>query len=121
MRSLALARTHAATLPSPPDDPPTHDRRRFWAAYLQWLSVATTDELDQLQQLLAEHSLQVRPLTAVIAELLSHRPSALRVPPTLLATFVGCGWRPDPGSRWAARCGASADPGLHENRRSHPS
>lgn len=72
----------------------TSDPKVFLRAYFEWLSVATDQEAQQLDAVVMEHSPHVRPLVQVFTDILSSRTHALRLPPTLLATFVSHGWKP---------------------------
>lgn len=82
--------TPALNLPAPASS----DRKRFWRAFVEWLAVATTDESEQMERVLAEHAHHVRPLVDAVTDALHHRDSAMRLPATLLATLVAHGWQP---------------------------
>lgn len=89
-RLSLVAPASAVHLPAP-----SSDRKRFWRAFVDWLAVATDEENEQVELVLAEHAHHVRPLVDAVSDALRHPESATRLPATLLATLVAHGWKPN--------------------------
>lgn len=73
---------------------PTSDRRRFWQAFLEWLSTASAQETEQLERVLSQHAHHVRPLVDAVGDALLEPSDAALLPSALLATLSRHNWRP---------------------------
>jgi fatty-acid desaturase len=99
-----MKQTHLSLVPTATDaagttTEPIPPRKPFWHAFLDWMAVATTQEQEQLEAVLALHSHEVRPLVDAMTDALAQEADAMRIPPTLLANLVASGWTPVPRHR----------------------
>lgn len=91
-----------ATLSLVPLVPVTEDMRKmFWRLYLDWLSMASTDEIIQLDQVLARHAHEVRPLIDAVSDAIhaDTNAGADALPHGLVNLLRANGWKPRPPVR----------------------
>jgi hypothetical protein len=92
-----MHQTHLTLVPaSSSPAAPTHPRKLFWHAFLDWLAVATPDEQQQLETVLSRHAHDVRPLIDAVSDAIHDQVDALQLPHTLLAHLLASGWKPNP-------------------------
>lgn len=71
-------------------------RRTFWRTYEDWLAMADSNDIDQLEFALLPHAQHVRHITLAISDAMRDPTACGLIPISLSAALVTAGWLAEP-------------------------